>query len=152
MRKTFVSMISFLLITTVFNQRSVNAFGGNGSYYIRSSSYCIGQVAYVRVSNSDGLVSEGVKKVFHISMLNSEEHIFSFRLNVYPNLKEDSLILSEANYIQEKLTYRVLENEGELLTSSNIHRKETVIQMFHLPTVTYFVEVQHDDKKYNCLK
>ena len=115
MRKTFVSMISFLLITTVFNQRSVNAFGGNGSYYIRSSSYCIGQVANVRVSNSDGLVSE-------------------------------------ANYIQEKLTDRVLENEGKLLTSSNIHRKETVIEMFHLPTVTYFVEVQHEDKKYNRLK
>ena len=152
MKKTLVSLVSLLLTLTVFSQQSVNASGGSVSNSNGSVSYSIGQVAYVSVSNTNGSVSQGVQQAYQISTLNFEEQVFNFSLSAYPNPTADNLTLRVSNYRQEPLTYRVLDTEGKILTEAKVQGQETAIEMYQLPTATYFVDVHHDGIKVQSFK
>ena len=152
MKKTLVSIVSFLCALTVFGQQSVNTSGGNVTNSNGSVSYSIGQVAYGSVSNTNGSVSQGVQQAYQISTLNFEEQVFNFSLSAYPNPTADNLTLRVGNYRQESLMYRVLDTEGKLVSEANVQGQETVIEMHQLSTATYFVEVHHEGKKVQSFK
>ena len=152
MKKTLVSLVSFLCALTVFGQQSVNASGGNVANSNGSVSYSIGQVAYGSVSNTNGSVSQGVQQAYQISTLNLEENAFNFSLSAYPNPTADNLTLRVGNYKQESLMYRVLDTEGKLVSEAKVQVQETVIEMDQLPTATYFVAVHHEGKKVQSFK
>ncbi len=116
MKKTLVSLVSFLCALTVFGQQSVNTSGGNVANSNGSVSYSIGQVAYVSVSNTNGSVCQGVQQAYQISTLNFEEQVFNFSLSAYPNPTSDNLTLRVGNYRQESLMYRVLDIEVKLVS------------------------------------
>ena len=152
MKKTLVSLMSFICALTVFGQQSVNTSGGNVANSNGSVSYSIGQVAYASVSNSNGTVSQGVQQAYQISTLILEENAFNFSLSAYPNPTTDNLTLRVGNYRQESLMYRVLDTEGKLVSEAKLQGQETVIEMHQLPTATYFVEVHNEGKKVQTFK
>jgi hypothetical protein len=117
-----------------------------------SISYSIGQVAYSSISNSNGSVSQGVQQAYQISTLNVKENVFNFSLNAYPNPTVDNLTLHVGNYRQEQLVYRLLDTGGKLLSEAKLQGQETIIEMQHLATATYFVEVHHEGKKVQSFK
>lgn len=152
MKKTLVSLVSFICALTVFGQQSENASGGNVANSNGSVSYSIGQVAYVSVSNTNGSVSQGVQHAYQISTLNLEENVFNFSLSTFPNPTIDNLTLRVGNYRQESLMYRVLDTEGKLVSEAKLQGQETVIEMHQLPTATYFVVVHHEGEKVQSFK
>jgi hypothetical protein len=152
MKKQFIT-ISFILSGIVsYGQTSVNTAGGEVKNASGSVSYSIGQVAYTSVSNSNGSVSQGVQQVYHISTLNVEEKVFNFSLSVYPNPTQDNLNLRVGNYRQEQMVYRLLDSGGKLLSEAKMQGQETIIDMQHFATATYFVEVHHENKKVQTFK
>jgi hypothetical protein len=109
-------------------------------------------VAYQSVSNTSGSVSQGVQQAYVISTLSLEENKFNFSLSAYPNPTTDNLNLRVANFNQEKLSYRLIDTEGKLLSQGDIQAQETSLDMRQLPVATYFVEVLHDAKKVQSFK
>lgn len=152
MLKTIFATSCLFVSALSFGQTSVNAAGGTVSNTSGSVSYSIGQVAYQSVSNTSGSVSQGVQQAYVISTLSLEENKFNFSLSAYPNPITDNLNLRVANFNQEKLSYRLIDTEGKLLSQGDIQTQETSLDMRQLPVATYFVEVLHDAKKVQSFK
>ena len=152
MKKTILTTSCLLLGAFVFGQTSMNASGGGTSNTTGSISYSIGQVAYQSTSNTSGSVSQGVQHAFEISTLSLEEKAFHLSLMAYPNPTQDILNLRVGNYSQEKLSYKLLDAAGKLISEGIITQQETMMDMKTLPTATYFVEVHHTDKKVQTFK
>ena len=135
-----------------FGQISINASGGGTSNVSGSISYSIGQVTYQSTSNTSGSVNQGVQHAFEISTLSLEENSLHLSLMAYPNPTQELLNLRVGNYSKEKLTYKLVDLEGKVISEASMHSEETTIDMKQLPVATYFVEVHNDAKKVHVFK
>jgi hypothetical protein len=138
----------------VFGQTSMNTStsGGGASNPSGSISYSIGQVTYQSASNTSGSVNQGVQHAFEISTLSLEENVLQLSLMAYPNPTQELLNLRVGNYSQEKLTYKLVDLEGKVISEATIHSETTAIDMKQLPVATYFVEVHNEGKKVQVFK
>jgi hypothetical protein len=152
MKNVVIFFICLFVGTIAIGQTSINTSGGEVKNTFGSVSFSMGQVAYLSVSNSNGSVSQGVQQAYQISTLNLNEKEFDFSLSAYPNPTQDNLNLRVGNYHQEQLLYRLLDTEGKLLSISKVQSEQTIIEMQHLTTATYFVEVCHEGKKVQSFK
>ncbi len=152
MRKNFFILGCLFLASYGLGQTSVNTTGGKVSNNSGSVSYSIGQVAYHSVSNTSGMLTQGVQQAYIISTLNADEKTFNFSLTAYPNPTTDHLILRAGNFNQEKLIYKVIDVAGKLISEGKITQLETNLEMENLPSASYFVEVYHEYKKVQNFK
>ncbi len=152
MKKSILVVSSFFVVVSVLAQESFNASGGGISNSSGSISYSIGQVADESISNSTGSVSQGVQQTYEISVLEIVENNFSLSLTVYPNPTQEQINLRVGNFQNEQLTYRLLNLEGKIISQSAIISDETVIELKNIPTATYFLEVQFENKKMQTFK
>jgi hypothetical protein len=152
MQKRLLTLSALFVGVFSFGQTSLNTSGASVSNNSGSISYSIGQVAYQSVSNSSGLVSQGVQQAYVISTLNLEEKTFNFTLNAFPNPTTENLNLRVGNYNQEKLAYKLIDLEGKVISEASMHSEETTIDMKQLPVATYFVEVHNEGKKVQTFK
>jgi hypothetical protein len=152
MRKNFFITGCLFLASYGLGQTSVNTIGGTVSNNSGSVSYSIGQVAYQSISNTSGMVTQGVQQAYIISTMNLDEKTFNFSLTAYPNPTTDHLILRVGNFNQEKLFYKVIDVAGKLIGEGKITQSETNLEMENLPSASYFVEVYHEYKKVQNFK
>jgi hypothetical protein len=152
MKKNLTIAVFLLIGVTAFCQNSVNTSGGDAMNNSGSISYSIGQVAYQNIANSSGSVNQGIQQVFIITTLGLEETKFNFSLTTYPNPAQEQLNLRIRNYQQEKLSYTLLDSQGKKIAHGEISSQETILDMQQLQAATYFVEVQHADKKVQSFK
>ena len=152
MKTTILTTSCLVFCAVVFGQTSVNASGGGTSNASGSISYSIGQVAYQSVSNSSGSVSQGVQHAFEISTLSLEENALNLSLSAYPNPTQELLNLRVGNYKQEKLSYKLFDFQGKVISEASMLSEETTIDMKQLPVASYFVEVHNEGKKVQTFK
>jgi hypothetical protein len=152
MKKLVLISSCFSIGGLVFGQTSINSSGGIVSNNSGSVSYSVGQVAYQSVTNTSGSVSQGVQQAYEIVTLSLEENKFNFSLSAFPNPATDNLNLRVGNLNQEKLTYKLIDLEGKVISEAIIHFEITNLDMKHLPTTTYFLEVHSEAKKLQTFK
>jgi hypothetical protein len=152
MKTTILTTSCLVFCAFVFGQTSVNASGGGTSNASGSISYSIGQVVYQSVSNTSGSVSQGVQHAFEISTLSLEENALNLSLSAYPNPTHELLNLRVGNYKQEKLSYKLFDFQGKVISEASMLSEETTIEMKQLPVATYFVEVHNEGKKVQTFK
>lgn len=152
MKKTLVSLVSFLCYLTVFGQQSVNTTGGSVSNSSGSVSYSIGQVAYQYVSNATGSMNQGVQQAYEITTLGLEEKIYAFSLSTFPNPTSEQLTLRVGKFNKDKLNYKLLDATGKIICEALISEQETNLDLKSLPSATYFVEVHNEDNKVQTFK
>ena len=152
MKTTILTTSCLVFCAFVFGQTSVNASGGGTSNASGSISYSIGQVVYQSVSNTSGSVSQGVQHAFEISTLSLEENALNLSLSAYPNPTHELLNLRVGNYKQEKLSYKLFDFQGKVISEASMHSEVTTIDMKQLPVATYFVEVHNEGKKVQTFK
>jgi hypothetical protein len=152
MKTTILTTSCLVFCAFVFGQTSVNASGGGTSNASGSISYSIGQVVYQSVSNTSGSVSQGVQHAFEISTLSLEENALNLSLSAYPNPTHELLNLRVGNYKQEKLSYKLFDFQGKVISEASMLSEETTIEMKQLPVATYFVEVHNEGEKVQTFK
>jgi hypothetical protein len=73
-------------------------------------------------------------------------------LSAYPNPTHELLNLRVGNYKQEKLSYKLFDFQGKVISEASMLSEETTIEMKQLPVATYFVEVHNEGKKVQTFK
>ncbi len=139
--------LSLLWASLAQGQQSFNASGGNATGIGGTASYSIGQLVYTTTTGSNGNVAQGVQHAYVISTTGVNETDLSISLSVFPNPIVDNLTLQISDYTYKKLSYQLVDVQGNMLNSGQIVALQTLIDMKNLPQAAYFVNVVNQENK-----
>jgi hypothetical protein len=123
-------------------QQNTVATGGNASSAEGSVSYSIGQIDYEPSSNANGTVSQGVQQPFEIYPLAVDELFSSLEINLFPNPTSDFIHLTIGDFSKtENLSYQLTDASGRLIQYARILENSTQIDVQHLSSASYFLNV-----------
>ncbi len=149
--KKKLTSIMFLILGFIglHAQDSLTSAGGKATGSGGTASYSVGQVVYTTNTGTNGSVSQGVQQVYKISTvrLGTRETEPNISLSIFPNPTKDNLTLKIGDYNNEKLSFRLYDMLGKLLSNGKIVTQETKIEMTNLPSTTYFVNVINQENK-----
>ena len=149
--KKKLTSIMFLILGFIglHAQDSLTSAGGKATGSGGTASYSVGQVVYTTNTGTNGSVAQGVQQVYKISTvrLGTRETEPNISLSIFPNPTKDNLTLKIGDYNNEKLSFRLYDMLGKLLSNGKIVTQETKIEMTNLPSTTYFVNVVNQENK-----
>lgn len=128
-----------LLTTTVAAQESSNSAGGNAMGFGGNIAYSIGQIFYTANSGNGGLVSQGVQHAYNIIMVSDVDIPSSVILTVYPNPADEYINLKLNGNYKEKLAFRLIDIQGKLLVTGDLHEGEARISTVNFPESAYYI-------------
>ncbi len=152
--KNFKTLFFLLFAGFVANaQQATLSAGGETTGAGGSTSYSIGQIAFLYSSSSTGNVSQGVQQPFGITTLSGEEFSqISLQMLVYPNPTTSLVNLKIENFDLQELTYQLTDMNGRLITNQKISSSETNISFDDLSTAIYVLSVNDQNKALKTFK
>ncbi|HYW94387.1 MAG TPA: T9SS type A sorting domain-containing protein [Bacteroidales bacterium] len=147
--KFFALILFSTSISGLYGQQVIPAAGGNASGTGGETTYTLGQIAFSAYENTEYSVAEGVQQPFEISQITGIEQKGELNklLFVYPNPTSDYLTLKVGKQAGKGLRYQLLDVRGKLLETNEIDNSETSIDVSHLATGTYFLNVSNSKNK-----
>lgn len=148
-------LLIVLGVTKLQAQEAIPASGGNASGYEGTVSYSVGQVFYITNSETSGSVAQGVQQAYEISVIDGIDFIKGINLSIsaYPNPTTNFLILQvETSTPIHLLNYKLYDTSGKLLESKKITSYNTNIKMSQLPSSSYFLRVEENNKEIKVFK
>jgi Secretion system C-terminal sorting domain len=153
-------VVKQLLLCTVFfvvfsasAQQATVTSGGDATGSNGSSSYSIGQVAYLNATGTNGSINQGVQQPFEIFTLGNDEFPeIQLTMSVYPNPTASIVTLTLQNYSLEKVHFELFDLNGRLIQSQSITTSETQIAMEHLASAVYLLNVMEQNKVMKTFK
>ena len=140
----------FLLIivsTTMLAQESINTAGSNATGNGGTVSYTIGQISYNTDLGTNGSVSQGVQQAFEIFDLSTEELTeTNFSAVIYPNPTTEYLTIEVKNLEFSLLNIQIFDSLGRVLQNKNTKDQKIVLDMKNLPSSTYYIKIELDNK------
>lgn len=130
-------------------QKTVLASGGEASGNGGTTSYSIGQVAYVAYTGTSGSVVQGVQQVYEISITTGiDGPAIDLKISANPNPVTNFLTLTISNDLEPStLDYLLYDVQGKLIRRSRLTGKITTITMENLQTALYFLKVTDSNNK-----
>lgn len=153
-RITFYLIVLLLLGNiTGYSQQATTSSGGEGKGPGGFVSWSTGQVAYTGFTGKGGIntISSGVQQAYAISVIGFRNAI-SISYSVYPNPVTDNLILETPNFKTGKISYQLLDMQGNLMKNALISGNRTEIDTKALPAATYFLQIIQGDKQVQTFK
>jgi opacity protein-like surface antigen len=146
-KKSIVSFMAIVGLSSAYAQESVNASGGNATGSGGTISYSVGQVAYTSNSSNTGSVAQGVQHAYEIFTLGVEETALNISLTAFPNPTMENLTLQITDFNNEKLSYQLYDMQGKQLIQGEVIANKTEINTSSLPPATYFINVVNQENK-----
>lgn len=143
----------FFIVFSASAQQATVATGGDATGSNGSSSYSIGQVAYLNAIGTNGSINQGVQQPFEIFTLGNDDFPeIQLMMSVYPNPTASFVTLTLQNYSLEKVHFELFDLNGRLIQSQSITTSETQIAMEHLASAVYLLNVKEQSKVLKTFK
>lgn len=137
-----LTMLSWLCISGLQAQQAIVVAGGAATGSGGTVNYSVGQVAYSCIENANGTVIQGIQMPFEIFVLGIDDYkSINLLISIYPNPTNDFIKLKLESEKFIKLSFLLVDINGELLIKQNITENETPIAMETLPASIYFLKV-----------
>lgn len=134
-------------------QQAAIASGGNATGANGTSSYTIGQVAYLSATGANGTINQGVQQPFEIFTLGNDHYPeIALILMVYPNPTTSLVNLRIENHSLENLNYQLVDMNGRQIQSKKIDASETQITMENIASAIYLLNVMENNKLLKTFK
>ena len=150
--KNVICVIGLLFLSLTQAQESVNSLGkvavGSGG----TVSYSVGQIVYTTNVGNNGSSAQGVQHAYEILTLGKMEPLYNFSISLFPNPTNDNLILNLDTYKNEKLNYLIYDLQGKQIKTGNIESLQTVINLSHLNSGVYYMDIETENKKVQSYK
>lgn len=156
LKQILVCVFSVACMGTYAQSGFVSA-GADGANENGSVSYSVGQIVYQSHESSDGLMSltQGVQQPYTISSLplpDGLQEISTINLTAYPNPTSDVLNLSIEGTEVDGLVYSIYDIKSRIHLTGDITSENTQIDVAHLLSGVYFVEIQKNKKPVRAFK
>jgi len=125
-----------------FGQNALPTTGGHIKSTGGSTSFTIGQVAYVLKKGTGSYLNEGVQQVYTKKTTPIEELVFLKDVLVYPNPTQENfnLIISTKEDVQ--IRYTIMDYLGKEIRNGNILSEKSEISLRDLPSGNYFISLK----------
>jgi hypothetical protein len=142
-KKSIIPIVVFISFGfSSFGQNAISSTGGHFKSSGGSTSFTVGQVAYVLKKGTGFYLNEGVQQVYTKKTTPVEELVYLKEVQLYPNPTQETmtLILSSKEDIQVR--YTIMEYLGKEIRNGNILSEKSEISLRDLPSGNYFISLK----------
>jgi hypothetical protein len=125
-----------------FGQNALSTTGGQFKSTGGSTSFTVGQVAYVLKKGTGSYLNEGVQQVYTKKTTPIEELVYLKEVQLYPNPTQETfnLIISTKEDVQ--IRYTIMDYLGKEIRNGNILSEKSEISLRDLPAGNYFISLK----------
>ena len=125
-----------------FGQNALSTTGGHFKSTGGSTSFTVGQVAYVLKKGTGSYLNEGVQQVYTKKTTPTEELVYLKEVQLYPNPTQETfnLIISTKEDVQ--IRYTIMDYLGKEIRNGNILSEKSEISLRDLPAGNYFISLK----------
>jgi hypothetical protein len=144
--KSIITLITIVFLNfhadTIFGQHTVSTTGGHFKSTGGSTSFTVGQVAYVLKKGTGSYLNEGVQQVYTKKTTPIEELVYLKEVQLYPNPTQETfnLIISTKEDVQVR--YTIMDYLGKEIRNGNILSEKSEISLRDLPAGNYFISLK----------
>ena len=146
-----ILIFQLLLYYTGSGQVSINSGGVSIKSSDGSVSYSVGQISTNFLQNQSGTVSEGVHQPYEIFLVSGKEYTF-IEVSVMPNPVSDILRILIPDYPLTSIKYKLFDQFGKLLITTEPDGENTEIKMSGLSASWYILEISENKKTLKTYK
>jgi hypothetical protein len=142
-KKSIIPIVVFISFGfSSFGQNALSAAGGHFKTNGGSTSFTVGQVAYILKKGTGSYLNEGVQQVYSKKTTPVEELVYLKEVQLYPNPTQETmtLILSSKEDIQVR--YTIMDYLGKEIRNGNILSEKSEISLRDLPSGNYFISLK----------
>jgi len=132
-----------------FGQNAVASAGGKVKSTEGSTSFTVGQVAYVLKKGTGSYLNEGVHQVYTKKTTPVEELVYLKEVQLYPNPTQENFNLIISNKEDIQVRYTIMDYLGKEIRNGNILSEKSEISLMDLPAGNYFILLK--SKKENSI-
>ena len=142
-KKSIIPIVVFISFGfSSFGQNALSAAGGHFKSSGGSTSFTVGQVAYVLKKGTGSYLNEGVQQVYTKKTTPIEELVYLKEVQLYPNPTQETfnLIISTKENVQVR--YIIMDYLGKEIRNGNILSEKSEISLRDLPSGNYFISLK----------
>jgi len=142
-KKSIIPIVVFISFGfSSFGQNALSAAGGHFKTSGGSTSFTVGQVAYVLKNATGSYLNEGVQQVYTKKTTPIEELVYLKEVQLFPNPTQESmtLILSSKENIQVR--YTIMYDLAKEIRNGNILSEKSEISLRDLPAGNYYISLK----------
>jgi hypothetical protein len=142
-KKSLIPLVVFVSFGfSSFGQNALSTTGGHFKSTGGSTSFTVGQVAYVLKKGTGSYLNEGVQQVYTKKTTPIEELFYLKDVLVYPNPTQETfnLIISTKEDVQ--IRYTIMDYLGKEIRNGNILSEKSEISLRDLPAGNYFISLK----------
>ena len=132
-----------------FGQNALSTTGGHFKSTGGSTSFTVGQVAYVLKKGTGSYLNEGVQQVYTKKTTPIEELVYLKDVLVYPNPTQETFTLIMSTMEDVQVRYTIMDYLGKEIRNGNILSEKSEISLMDLPAGNYFILLK--SKKENSI-
>ncbi len=139
MKRTLLCAGALLGVSLMgFAQESTNATGGDAFGVGGSSSYSVGQVAYM-TNGANHTVAEGVQQPYEISQISGVNEQSLLKVQVFPNPTAD-LVEIRMDQAQQNAAYQLFSANGQLVREGDVNQ-HALLSLNDQPSGAYLLTI-----------
>jgi hypothetical protein len=142
-KKSIIPLVVFVSFGfSSFGQNALSTTGGHFKSTGGSTSFTVGQVAYVLKKGTGSYLNEGVQQVYTKKTTPIEELVYLKEVQLYPNPTQETfnLIISTKEDVQ--IRYTIMDYLGKEIRNGNILSEKSEISLRDLPAGNYFISLK----------
>jgi hypothetical protein len=125
-----------------FAQNAVSTTGGHFKTTGGSTSFTVGQVAYVLKKGTDSYLNEGVQQVYTKKTTPIEELVYLKEVQLYPNPTQETMTLILSSKEDVQVRYTIMDYLGKEIKYGIILSEKSEISLRDLPSGNYFISLK----------
>jgi hypothetical protein len=139
--------VLLLVSTTVFAQSGITVSGATATGTGGSATYSIGQLDYVNISNSNGIVTQGIQQPYEIYTVSGVE-VSGIELyaSVHPNPTQKSVMLTVSGLPLVHMYYVITDLQGQILVHQGIETSQTTVSLGDISAGSYYIKVYSNNE------
>ncbi len=140
------SLLSFVAILYCtfdsFAQNAISTTGGHIKSTGGSTSFTVGQVAYVLKKGNGSYLNEGVQQIYTKKTTPIEELVYLKEVQLYPNPTQGSMTLILSSMEDVQVRYTIMDYLGKEIKYGIILSEKSEISLRDLPSGNYFISLK----------
>ena len=133
-------------------QELISSQGGYQSNETLSMTYSVGETVTETFSNPASILSQGFNQPSFTISTESKDVSLNMLIEAWPNPTNDYVILSVPGNKGKKISYRLFDLDGRLITGSGLTGNNIEIPFATLAPSIYFLKVYVQDKEIQTFK
>jgi hypothetical protein len=142
-KKSLIPLVLFLSFGfSSFGQNALSTAGGHFKSSGGSTSFTVGQVAYLLKKGNGSYLNEGVQQVYTKKTTPIEELVYLKEVQLYPNPTHETFTLIMSTKEDVLVRYTIMDYLGKEIKYGIILSEKSEISLRDLPSGNYFISLK----------